>query len=140
MEVIDKYLRNRHSATRTLDHFLALFAAHGDVSLFEADIFAFKQGFRPEAEAAGKFCIYFNFRHISLFLPSVRKWAVSERNSSNRYLFRNLAIFKTAYNPCPTENEHFFGTRFLEQPSAGIARGSAGVNVINQQNRFTGET
>tara|TARA_R110000868_G_scaffold6001_10_gene34910 strand:- start:8182 stop:8532 length:351 start_codon:yes stop_codon:yes gene_type:complete len=84
MAVIYEYLWNGHPATRPLDHLLTILATHADVSFFETNILVFKQGFGPEAIAAGKLCINFNFRHISLFLPSPCKWANSERNSSNR--------------------------------------------------------
>jgi len=64
MPAIDENLRHRHSAARTLDHFLTFFAAHADIRFFKTDIFTLQQGLGAEAEATGKFGIYFNFSHI----------------------------------------------------------------------------
>jgi hypothetical protein len=83
MLVIDEYLGDCGTAARSLDHFLALGTAHGDVGFLEAHILIFQESLCPETETAGEFCIYFNFRHISFFLPSVSKWAAGGWNSSN---------------------------------------------------------
>ena len=139
MPVIDKYLRNRHSATGTLDHFLALATVHADIGLFKPDILFLEQGFCAEAETAGEFCIYFNFRHNSHFLPSACKWPVSETNSSNRYTFSKLSIFKFAYNPGPAENEHLFCPRLFEQSGARIAGRSAGIDIVYQNHGLAGD-
>tara|TARA_R110000787_G_scaffold98664_3_gene202748 strand:- start:26919 stop:27230 length:312 start_codon:yes stop_codon:yes gene_type:complete len=71
MAVVYKYLGHGCPATGALDHFRPFLPAHCDVSLFETYILFFEQGLGPEAETAGKFCIYFNFRHVSIFLPSL---------------------------------------------------------------------
>ena len=139
MTVVDEYLGNRCPTTGPLDHFLTLRTTHGDVGFLETGVLALKQRLGPKAEAAGEFCIYFNLRHIKLFLPSVCKWAPGGRNSRNPGRYWKPAIFSIAYNPGPAENEYLFRPGLFEQPSASTARRSTRIDVIDQQDRLAGQ-